>query len=147
MCNSYMEHSINFSIFLPAFPLGMAFFLFILLRLFTRTINRLTKPVSYLILVSIISPIMLGLFYLNNHVEGNLDLPKNLIFLNNLNLQIHLNALTEKLTILISIISTLIIIFSVTKLPRKNGYVLYILSIGFVTALLIMSTLSYNFKI
>ncbi len=147
MCNSYMEHSINFSIFLPAFPLGMAFFLFILLRLFTRTINRLTKPVSYLILVSIISPIMLGLFYLNNHVEGNLDLPKNLIFLNNLNLQIHLNALTEKLTILISLISSLIIIFSVLKLPRKKGYVLFVVSIGFITSLLIMSSLLYNFNV
>jgi len=142
-----METSINYSIFLPALPLGMAFILFILLRLFTRTINRLTKPISFLVLISIISSTLLSLFYLNNHVEGNLDLQTNLIFLKNLNLQIHLNALTEKLTILISIISTLIIIFSVTKLPRKNGYVLYILSIGFVTALLIMSTLSYNFKI
>ena len=142
-----METSINYSIFLPALPLGMAFILFILLRLFTRTINRLTKPISFLVLISIISSTLLSLFYLNNHVEGNLDLQTNLIFLKNLNLQIHLNALTEKLTILISIISTLIIIFSVTKLPRKNGYVLYILSIGFVTALLIMSMLSYNFKI
>ena len=142
-----METSINYSIFLPALPLGMAFILFILLRLFTRTINRLTKPISFLVLISIISSTLLSLFYLNNHVEGNLDLQTNLIFLKNLNLQIHLNALTEKLTILISIISTLIIIFSVTKLPRKNGYVLYILSIGFVTALLIMFTLSYNFKI
>ena len=142
-----MENSINFSIFLPTLPLGMAFFLFILLRLFTRTINRLTKPVSYLILISIISSILLSLFYLNNHVEGNLDLPINLIFFENLNLQIHLNTLTEKLTILISLISSLIIIFSVIKLPRKKGYVLFIVSIGFITALLVMSTLLYDFNV
>ena len=141
-----MENSVNFSILLPAVPLGMAFILFILLRLFTRTINRLTKPVSFLILISIISSTLLSLFYLNNHVEGNLDLPANLIFLEDLNLQIHLNSLTEKLTILISIASSLIVIFSFIKLPRKNGYVLYMVSVGFITASLIMSTLLYNFN-
>ena len=142
-----MENSINFSIFLPALPLGMSIGLFVLLMLFKRTVNRLTKPVSFLILISIISSLLLSVFYLSNHVEGNLDLPAYLIFLENLNLQLHLNALTEKLTILISLISALIIIFSVIKLPRKNGYVLYMVSIGFITALLIMSTLLYNFNI
>ena len=142
-----MENSINFSIFLPALPLGMSIVLFVLLKLFKRTVNRLTKPVSFLILISIISSILLSLFYLSNHVEGNFDLSADLIFLENLNLQIHLNALTEKITILIGIVSALIIIFSVIKLPRKNGYVLYIVSIGFVTALLIMSTLLYNFNV
>ena len=142
-----MENSINFSILLPTIPLGMAFFLFILLRLFTRTINRLTKPASFLILISIISSTLLSLFYLNNHVEGNLELPTNIIFLDNLNLQIHLNALTEKLTILISVISALIIIFSVIKLPRKTGYVMYMVSIGFITAMLILSTLLFNFNV
>ena len=141
-----MENSINFLIFLPALPLGMAFVLFILLRLFNRTINRLTKPVSFLILMSIISSILLGLFYLSNHVEGNLELSAYLIFLENLNLQLHLNALTEKITILIGTVSAIIIIFSVIKLPRKNGYVLYMVNIGFITALLIMSTLLYNFN-
>ena len=120
-----MENSINFLIFLPALPLGMAFVLFVLLKLFNRTVNRLTKPVSFLILISIISSILLSLFYLSNHVEGNLDLSAYLIFLENLNLQLHLNALTEKITILIGTLSALIIIFSVIKLPRKNGYVLY----------------------
>ena len=142
-----MENSINFSILLPAIPLGMAFFLFILLRLFTRTINRLTKPASFMILISIISSILLSLFYLNNHVEGNLELPTNIIFLENLNLEIHLNPLTEKLTLLINIVSALIIIFSVIKLPRKRGYVLYMVSIGLITAVLILSTLLFNFNV
>ena len=142
-----MENSINFSIFLPALPLGMSIVLFVLLMLFKRTVNRLTKPASFLILISIISSILLSLFYLSNHVEGNLDLPADLNFLANLNLQLHLNALTEKITILISLISALIIIFSVIKLPRKNGYVMYMVSIGFITALLIMSTLLYDFNV
>ena len=141
-----MENSINFLIFLPALPLGMAFFVFVLLRSFNRTINRLTKPVSFLILISIVSSILLSLFYLSNQVEGNLDLPAYLNFLENLNLQLHLNALTEKITIFIGIVSSIIVIFSVIKLPRKNGYVMYMVSIGFLTALLIMFTLLYNFN-
>tara|TARA_B100000575_G_scaffold66377_1_gene50992 strand:- start:291 stop:719 length:429 start_codon:yes stop_codon:yes gene_type:complete len=141
-----MENSINFLIFLPALPLGMAFFIFVLLRSFNRTINRLTKPVSFLILISIVSSILLSLFYLSNQVEGNLDLPAYLNFLENLNLQLHLNALTEKITIFIGIASSIIVIFSVIKLPRKNGYVMYMVSIGFLTALLIMFTLLYNFN-
>ncbi len=142
-----MENTINFSIFLPIFPLGMAFFIFILLRLFTRTINRLTKPISFLTLIPIISSILLSFFYLSNHVEGNLDLPQNLIFLENFNLQIHLNALTEKLIILISTLSALIVIYSVIKLPRRNGYVLYMVSVGFITSFLIFFTLIYGFNI
>ena len=141
-----MENSINFSIFLPALPLGMSIGLFVLLMLFKRTVNRLTKPASFLILISIISSILLSLFYLSNHVEGNLDLSAYLIFLENLNLQLHLNALTEKIIILIGTVSALIIIFSVIKLPRKNGYVMYMVSIGFLTAFLIMFTLLYNFN-
>ena len=141
-----MENSINFSIFLPALPLGMAFFVFVLLRSFNRTINRLTKPVSFLILISIVSSILLSLFYLSNQVEGNLDLSAYLIFLENLNLQIHLNELTEKITIFIGIASSIIVIFSVIKLPRKKGYIMYMVSIGFLTALLIMFTLLYNFN-
>ncbi len=116
-----MENSINFLIFLPALPLGMAFVLFVLLKLFNRTINRLTKPVSFLILISIISSILLSLFYLSNHVEGNLDLSAYLIFLENLNLQLHLNALTEKITILISTykcINNNFLSYQVTKKER-----------------------------
>ena len=142
-----MENSINFSIFLPAFPLGMAFFLLILLRLFTRTINRLTKPVSLLTLISIVSSILLSLFYLTNNVEGDLDLSKNLFFLENLDLEIHLNSLTEKLTILIGTLSALIIIFSVIKLQRKTGYVLYMVNIGLITSFLIFTALIYGFNI
>ena len=89
----------------------------------------------------------MSLFYFSNNVEGDLDLPKYLIFLENTNLQIHLNALTEKFIILIGTLSALIIIFSVIKLPRKNGYVMYIVSIGFITSLLIFSSLIYGFNI
>jgi len=136
-----MEDYINLSLLLPIFPLGMTIFIFILLRSFNRTINRLTKPVSVLLLVSILISTLLSLYFFLNHVSGNIPLSSILSIFKSLNLEIHLNELTEKIIIILGLISSLIILYSVAKLPRQIGYVLYMVSIGFITSLLILGTL------
>ena len=142
-----MEDYIKLSILLPTFPLGMTIFIFILLISFSRTINRLTKPVSILFLLSILITTLLSLYLFLNHVSGNI--PLSTIFSNfkSLNLEIHLNDLTEKIIIILGLISSSIILYSVSKLPRQSGYVLYIVSIGFITALLISGTLLIDIHI
>ncbi len=142
-----MEDYINLSIFLPIFPLGMTIFVSILLISFTRTINRLTKPVSILFLVSILLTTFLSLYLFLNHVSGNIPLSSILSIFKSFNLEIHLNELTEKIIIIIGIISSLIILYSVSKLPRKSGYVLYMVSLGFITSLLISAILFINISI
>ena len=142
-----MEDYINLSIFLPIFPLGMTIFIFILLISFTRTINRLTKPVSILCLVSVLLSTFLSLYLFLNHVSGDIPISNILSIFKNLNLEIHLNELTEKVIIIIGLISSSIILYSVSKLPRKSGYVLYMVSIGFITSLLISATLLLNINI
>ena len=139
-----MEDYINLSIFLPIFPLGMTIFIFILLISFTRTINRLTKPVSILFLVSILLTTFLSLYLFLNHVSGNIPLSSVLSIFKSLNLEIHLNELTEKVIIIIGLISSSIILYSVSKLPRQSGYVLYMVSIGIITSLLISAILFIN---
>ena len=136
-----MGNSINLTILLPTIPLGMAVFLFLLLRLFNRTINRLTKPVSYLAISSILFSSFLSLFLLSNHIEGQMDLSQYLSSLKNANLEFHLNSLTEKIIIIIGVIISLVIIFSMSKLPRKKGYVLYIINLSLVSSLLISASL------
>ena len=131
-----MEDYINLSILLPIFPLGMTIFIFILLRAFNRTINRLTKPVSFLLLVSMVISTLLSLYFFLNHVSVNIPLDNILSIFKSLNLEIHLNELTEKIIIILGLISSSIILYSVAKLPRQSGYVLYIISIGFITSLL-----------
>ena len=121
-----MEDYINLSIFLPIFPLGMTLFIFILLISFTRTINRLTKPVSILFLVSILITTLLSLYLFLNHVSGNVPLSSILSIFKSLNLEIHLNQLTEKIIIILGLISSLIILYSVSKLPRQSGYILFV---------------------
>ena len=142
-----MEDPINLSIFLPIFPLGMTFFIFILLRSFNRTINRLTKPISVLLLLSILISTLLSLYFFLNNISGNIPLPDILSIFKSLNLEIHLNELTEKIIIILELISTSIILYSVSKLPRQSGYVLYVVSIGFITSLLISATLLIDIHI
>ena len=142
-----MEDYLNLSIFLPIFPLGMTIFIFILLRLFNRTINRLTKPVSILILASILISTLIGLYFFINHIAGNILLSDIFTIFESFNLEIHLNELTEKIIILIGLISSSMVLYSLAKLPRQNGYVLYIVSIGLIVSLLISGTLLVDINI
>ena len=136
-----MEDYLKLSILLPIFPLGMTVLIFILLRSFTRTINRLTKPVSILFLISTLMTTLSSLYLFLNHVEGDIPLSKFLSIFKGFNLEIHLNQLTEKIIIFLGLISSSIILYSVAKLPRQSGYVLYMVSIGFITSLLISAIL------
>ncbi len=142
-----MGDYISLSIFLPIIPLGMTIFIFTLLISFNRTINRLTKPVSILFLVSILITTLLSLYLFLNHVSGNIPLSSFLSIFKSFNLEIHLNELTEKIIIILGSISSLIILYSVSKLRRQTGYVLYMVSIGFITTLLISGTLLIDIKI
>ena len=142
-----MEDYISLSIFLPIFPLGMTIFIFILLRSFNRTINRLTKPVSFLLLVSILISTLLSIYLFLNHASGNIPLSNILSIFKSFNLEIHLNELTEKLIIVLGLLSSSIILYSVAKLPRQSGYVLYMVSIGFITSILISGALLIDIHI
>ncbi len=122
----------------------MTLFLFLLLRSFNKTINRLTKPVSYLAIISVLFTSVLSLILLLGHSEGEIPLSNYLSFLNNNNLILHLNQLTEKLIIIVGLIFSSIIIFSVFKLPRRNGYVMYIVTLNLLASLFITALLIFD---
>ena len=67
-----MDNPISLSILIPLIPFGMTFLIFILLTSFNKTMNRLTKPVSYLIILSILISSLFGLFFFLNHIEGTI---------------------------------------------------------------------------
>ena len=140
-----MENSINLSILLPLMPFGMALFIFLLLRSFNKTINRLTKPISYLAIISILLTTSLSTFFLISHSEGNIPLSDYLYFLNNYNLEIHINQFTEKITIVVGLIFSSIILFSVFKLPRRSGYVMYVVNLNLLASLFIATLLIVDF--
>tara|TARA_B100001287_G_C22594160_1_gene487217 strand:- start:479 stop:853 length:375 start_codon:yes stop_codon:yes gene_type:complete len=123
----------------------MTLFIFLLLRSFNKTINRLTKPVSYLAIISVLFTSVLSLLLLLRHSEGEIALSNYLAFFESYDLIFHLNQLTEKLIIAVGLIFSSIILFSVFKLPRRNGYVMYIVNLNFLASLFITALLVFDF--
>tara|TARA_Y100000589_G_scaffold328783_1_gene373669 strand:- start:249 stop:677 length:429 start_codon:yes stop_codon:yes gene_type:complete len=140
-----MDNSISLSILIPLTPLGMTFFIFLLLRSFNRTINRLTKPVSFLAIGAILFSTGFSLFLLLNHKEGLVPLSNYFSFLKSSDLELHINELTEKFIIVVGSIFSLILIFSLLKLPRRNGYVMYVINLSLLASITISSLLILDF--
>ena len=141
-----MENSINLSILIPLLPLSIAIFILILLVSFNRTINRLTKPVSFLFVFSLLcSAIISSYLYLKN-IEGEVFLSNYLKLFENKNLVLHLNSLTEKITIFFTLIMAIVIGTLFYQLPRQKGYVSLIIGILFISSSIIFAVMYLNFS-
>ena len=57
--------------------MGMALFVLILLVSFNRTINRLTKPVTFLVVFSLLSSALISSYLYLKNIEGELILSAN----------------------------------------------------------------------
>ena len=124
---------INSTILIPLIPFFTSLFIFVLLVSFNRTLNRLTKPVTALVALSLLSSAFISGFDYFNKIEGELVLSKFLKFFEDTNLVIHLNLINEKIIIFFSLIMTLVIGLSFYKLPRKKGYVSLMISLGLIS--------------
>jgi len=137
---------INSTTLIPLIPLVTSFFILILLASFNRTLNRLTKPVTALVALSLLSSVFISLFDYFKKIEEELVLSEFLKFLEEKNLVIHLNLVNEKIIIFFSLIMILIIGISFYKLPRKKGYVSLMISLGLISSSVILSILLIDFS-
>ena len=137
---------INSTILIPLIPLFTALFIFVLLVSFNRTLNRLTKPVTALVALSLLSSAFISSFDYFKKIEEELVLSEFLKFFEEKNLVIHLNLVNEKIIIFFSLIMILIIGLSFYKLPRKKGYVLLMIGLGLISSLVIISILLIDFS-
>tara|TARA_Y100000766_G_C18495576_1_gene406901 strand:- start:47 stop:478 length:432 start_codon:yes stop_codon:yes gene_type:complete len=138
---------LNISIFIPLLPMTAALFIFVLLASFNRTINRLTKPVSALIGLSLLGSASISFLYYLEKIEGELFLSDYLQIFEKTNLVIHVNLLNEKILIFFSLIMIIVIGFSFYKLPRRKGYVSLMIIIGLISSLIMFSVLLVDFSI
>ena len=122
-----------------------ALFIFVLLASFNRTINRLTKPVSALIGLSLLGSASISFLYYLEKIEGELFLSDYLQIFEKTNLVIHVNLLNEKILIFFSLIMLIVIGFSFYKLPRRKGYVSLMIIIGLISSLIMFSVLLIDF--
>ena len=136
-----MGNFISSTTLIPLIPLITSLFIFILLVSFNRTLNRLTKPVTALIGLSLLSSAFISSFDYFKKIQEELVLSKFLKFLQNTNLVIHLNLVNEKIIIFFSLIMTLVIGLSFYKLPRKKGYVSLMVSLGLISSSVMISIL------
>ena len=142
----FVGNFINSTILIPLIPLVTAIFIFILLVSFNRTLNRLTKPVTALVALSLLSSAFISSFDYFKKIEKELVLSEFLKFFEETNLVIHLNLVNEKIIIFFSLIMILIIGLSFYKLPRKKGYVSLMIGLGLISSSVIISILLIDFS-
>ena len=115
---------LNLTWLIPGIPLIASFFIALLLLSFSKTMNRLTKPVSYFIIISLAFSEIFNFILFKKNILGN-----SLLFGTQLELVIDRSALLVAESI--GLIFLLIMLFSVAKLKRRSGYVRYFISLGF----------------
>ena len=141
-----MGNLINSTTLIPLIPLLTSLFIFILLVSFNRTLNRLTKPVTALVALSLLSSTFISSFDYFKKIEEELVLSEFFKFFKEKNLVIHLNLVNEKIIIFFSLIMILIIGISFYKLPRKKGYISLIISLGIISSSVMLSILLIDFS-
>ncbi len=141
-----MGNFINSKTLIPLIPLVTSLFILILLASFNRTINRLTKPVTALVALSLLSSAFISSFDYFKKIEEELALSEFLKFFEEKNLVIHINLVNEKIIIFFSLIMILIIGISFNKLPRKKGYVSLMISLGLISSAVMLSILLIDFS-
>ena len=127
--------------------MGMALFILILLVSFNRTINRLTKPVSFLIIFSLLNSALISSYLYLKKIEGEVFLSNYLKLFDGKHLVLHLNSLTEKITIFFTVIMAILIGVLFYKLPRQKGYVSFLIGISLITSSLIFALMLLDFSV
>ena len=120
---------LNFTWLIPGIPIIASILVMVLLLSFSKTMNRLTKPVSYFFIISITSSEIIDFILFRKNISGNHPL-----FGSNLELVVDRTAILFAESI--GLIFLLIMFLSVAKLQRRNGYVRYFIFLGFFSGFL-----------
>jgi len=128
---------LNFTWLIPGIPIIASTFLTVLLLSFNKTMNRLTKPVSYFIIISLIFSEIIDFILFKKNISGN-----GLFLGSNLELVVDRSAILFSESI--GLIFLLIMLFSVNQLERRNGYVRYFISLGFFSGFFYFFSFSGN---
>ena len=129
---------LNLTWLIPGLPIIASIFIAVLLLSFGKTMNRLTKPVSYFIIASQASSEIINFILLKQNISGN-------YFSFGINLPLVIDRPALIFGESIGLIFLLIMLFSVINLQRRNGYVRYFVSLGFVSGFVFLFSLSGSF--
>ena len=128
---------LNLTWLIPGIPIIASILITVLLLSFSKTMNRLTKPVSYFLIISLIFSEIIDFVFFKKNISGS-----DLLFGSNIELVVDRPAIIFAESI--GFIFLLIMLFSVTKLQRRNGYVRYFILLGFFAGFLYIFSFSGN---
>ena len=140
-----MPRLVETSILIPFLPLLSALLIGTLLVCFSRTMNRLTKPVSFLIINSVAFSTLFSLFLLYKHVTGQVGLAPLGSFQLSYQINLVLNNYSEISIALVGFIAVLIMLVNYIKSPRNNGYVRNLVTFSSFLGILFLFLLSDTF--
>ena len=126
---------LNITWLIPGIPMIASSFITVLLLSFSKTMNRLTKPVSYFLIISLTFSEIIDFILFKKNISGN-----DLLFGGNIELVVDRPAILFAEST--GLIFLLIMILSVARLQRRNGYVRYFISLGFFSGFLYLFSFS-----
>ena len=126
---------LNLTWLIPGIPIISSVFITVLLLSFSTTMNRLTKPVSWVLIISLTLSEIINFILFKNDISGNEQL-----FARNFQLVVDKPAILFSESI--GLFFLLIMIFSVAKLQRRKGYVRYFILLGFFSGFLSLFSFS-----
>ena len=126
---------LNLTWLIPGLPIIAAVIVALLLFSFSKTMNRLTKPISYFIITSIVCSEVINFILFKKNISGNYS-----FFRSDFELFVDRPALL--FAEYIGLIFLLIMFFSVAKLKRRSGYVRYFIFLGFLSGLVYLFSFS-----
>tara|TARA_B100000214_G_scaffold185474_1_gene133744 strand:+ start:66 stop:518 length:453 start_codon:yes stop_codon:yes gene_type:complete len=114
---------LNLTWLIPVLPITASVFIALLLLSFSKTMNRLTKPVSYLIIISLTFSEIINFILFEKNISGI-----DSVFGGNLELVVDRPSLLVSESV--GLIFLFIMLFSFAKLKRRTGYVRYFVCLG-----------------
>ena len=126
---------LNLTWLIPGIPIISSVFITVLLLSFNTTMNRLTKPVSYFLIISLTLSEIINFILFKNDITGNEQ-----FFLRKFQLVVDKPAILFSESI--GLFFLLIMIFSVAKLQRRKGYVRYFILLALFSGFLSLFSFS-----
>ena len=126
---------LNFIWLIPGVPIIASALIAVLLLSFSKTMNRLTKPVSYFLILSLAFSEIINFILFKKNISG-----AELIFGSNFQLAVDRPALIFSESIGLTFL--FIMLFSVANLQRRNGYVRYFVLLGLFSGLVYLFAFS-----
>ena len=132
---------------IPVMPFAGALLIGTLLVSFDRTMNRLTKPVSFLMISCVVISTIISLIFYLKHLSGQVFLGKYNLVGKDILIDLHIGDITSIILTALGFLIASLMIYSYYFTQRERGYVRYFVCLGLVCGSVSSVILSLNFPL